>query len=123
MRDTIKVAIESGHGNAIVYAGALGLLASDLIPTPADAVYFRLMEKNNQKLKSGEITPKQYWTREALLYYGLNPLYWAIVLGALYATKGGYSNKIKVGLAIIAGGAVIGVLNKNIKEEEKLIKK
>jgi hypothetical protein len=28
-----------------------------------------------------------------------------------------------VGLALLAGGAVIGVLNKNIKEEQKLIKK
>lgn len=123
MRDTFKNAISSGHGNALLYAGALGLLVSDIIPTPADAVYFRVMEKNKQKLDSGEITPKQYWTREAIFYYGLNPLWWTLFLSALYYTKGDYNTKVKVGLALLAGGAVIGVLNKNIKEEQKVIKK
>ena len=123
MRDSIKSAISSGHGNAILYAGAIGLIASDIIPTPADALYFRLMEKNKQKLDKKEITPKQYWTREAFLYYGLNPIYWSLFLGALYLVKGDYSAKLKVGLGILALGSVIGVLDKNIREEEKLIKK
>lgn len=123
MKDSIKSAISSGHGNAILYAGAIGLIASDIIPTPADAIYFRLMEKNKQKLDKKEITPKQYWTREALLYYGLNPIYWSLFLGALYLVKGDYSNKLRVGLGILAVGSVIGVLDKNIREEEKLIKK
>jgi hypothetical protein len=119
MKDSIKLAVKSGHGNAIVYATAIGLLASDLIPTPADAVYFRLMAINKKKLEAKEITPKQYWTREAGLYYGLNPLWWGLVLTALYYTKGDYTNKIKVGFGLLAAGAVIGVLSKNIKEEEK----
>ena len=123
MTNTFKNAISSGHGNTLIYAAALGLILSDVIPTPADAVYFRLMEKNKQKLNAGEITPKQYWTREALMYYGLNPLYWSLFLGILYYTKGDYNFKIKLGLAILAGGAVIGTLNKKIKEEEKIIKK
>lgn len=119
MKDSFKQAIGGGHGNAIVYATAIGLLASDLIPTPADALFFRLMAKNKQKLEAKEISPKQYWTREALLYYGLNPLWWGIVLTALYYTKGDYTNKVKVGLGLLAGGVVVGVLAKNIKEEEK----
>jgi hypothetical protein len=123
MTNSFKNAINSGHGNALLYAGALGLLVSDIIPTPADAVYFRVMAKNKQKLDNGEITPKQYWTRETVFYYGLNPLWWTLFLGALYYTKGDYNSKVKVGLALLAGGAVIGVLNKNIKEEQKLIKK
>ncbi len=123
MTNSFKNAINSGHGNALLYAGALGLLVSDIIPTPADAVYFRVMEKNKQKLDRGEITPKQYWTREAVFYYGLNPLWWALFLSALYYTKGDYNSKVKVGLALLAGGAVIGVLNKNIKEEQNVIKK
>ena len=57
------------------------------------------------------------------MYYGLNPLYWSIFLGALYLTKGDYTNKLKVGLGILAAGSVIAVLNKNIREEQKLIKK
>ena len=123
MRDSFKNAISSGHGNALLYAGALGLLVSDIIPTPADAVYFRVMEKNKQKLDSGEITPKQYWTMEAIYYYGLNPLWWGLFLGVLYYTKGDYNSKVKVGLGLLAAGAVFGVLNKNIKEEQNIIHK
>lgn len=123
MKQSISGAIKGGHGEAVLYAGAIGLILSDIIPTPADAIYFRQMAKNKQKLEKGEITPKQYWSREALMYYGLNPIYWTLVLGAIYFTKGGYTNKLKVGLSILAAGSVIGVLNKNIKEEEKLIKK
>lgn len=119
MLNTFKSAIKSGHGNALIYGVGLGLIASDMIPTIADAAYFRLMAKNKEKLEAKEITPKQYWTREAALYYGLNPLYWALVLTAIYYTKGDYTDKVKVGLALLAGGAVVGVLAKNIKEEEK----
>lgn len=117
MRDSIKSAIKGGHGNAILYAGALGLLLSDVIPTPADSLYFSLMQKNKKKLQDKEITPKQYWEREALLYYGLNPLWWSFVLTALYFTKGEYTQKMKVGLGIIAAGGVVAVLNKNIQKD------
>ena len=117
MRNSIKSAVSAGHGDAIIYAGALGLLLSDVILTPADSVYFSLMQKNKKKLQDGEITPKEYWTREAVLYYGLNPIWWGLVLSALYFTKGHYTNKIRVGLGIVAAGAVIGVLNKNIEKD------
>lgn len=119
MKDSIKLAVKGGHGNAILYAGALGLLLSDVIPTPADSLYFSLMQKNKRKLVSKEITPKQYWQREAVLYYGLNSIWWGVVLGALYLTKGEYTTKIKVGIGIIAAGGVIGVLNKNIEKDVK----
>ena len=116
MKSSITKAIQSGHGDAILYAGALGLLASDLIPTPADAVYFRLMAKNKEKLDKGEIDKKQYWTREAILYYSLNPIWWGLVLGTLYFTKGHYTKKLQYGVGLLAAGAVVAVLNKNIKE-------
>lgn len=119
MRNAIESAVKSGHGEAIVYAGALGLLLSDIIPTPADSIYFNLMQKNKRKLENKEITPKEYWTREAVLYYGLNPLWWSIVIGALYLTKGKYTTKMKVGLGIIAAGGVLSVLNKNIEKDTK----
>jgi hypothetical protein len=119
MQDTIKNAVKSGHGEAIVYAGALGLLFSDIIPTPADYVYFNLMQKQKRKLEEKQITPKEYWRNQAFLYYGLNPLWWGIVLGALYVTKGSYTTKIEVGLGIIAAGGVIGILNNNIKKDEQ----
>ena len=119
MKDVLNKAIASGHGDALVYAGAIGLILSDIIPTPADAVYFKLMQSNKEKLESGQISAKQYWQREALLYYGLNPLWWSLVLGALYFTKGHYTTKMKVGLAVIAAGGVFAVLNENIRKDQK----
>lgn len=118
MKQAIETAIKSGHGNAVVYAGAIGLLLSDIIPTPADSVHFYFMQKQKRKLENGEITPKEFWRNQAISYYGLNPIWWSIVLGALYFTKGTYTQKLQVGVAIIAGGAVIGVINSNIKKDE-----
>jgi hypothetical protein len=123
MIKSIKSAVSSGHGNAILYAGAIGLLLSDVIPTPADGLYFRLQQKNKAKLQTGEITPKEYWVRDAVFYYGLNPLWWGLVLGAMVYSKGDYTKKAKIGLGIIAGGMVLGVLHKNIKKDEELMKK
>jgi hypothetical protein len=116
----IKSAIKSkGAGEAVLYAGLLGLVLSDVIPTPADAVYFRLMEKNKALLEDGKITPRQYWTRDATLYYGLNPLWWLLVLGIVYKTKGSLADKARWGIAVVGAGAVLGAISKNIKEEER----
>ena len=123
MIKSITSAINSGHGNAVLYAGALGLILSDVIPTPADAIYFSLQQKNKAKLEAKELTPKQYWSRDAIMYYGLNPLWWSLVFGAVYLTKGDYNQKLKVGFGLLATGVVVGVLNKNIKKDEALIKK
>lgn len=124
MVGTLHTAItKKGAGEAVLYATLIGLVLSDIIPTPADAVYFRMMQKNKQKLNEGKITPKQYWTRDATLYYGLNPIWWSLVLAAVVYTKGDLSQKVKLGVALMGGGAVLGVLSKNIKEEEAKLKK
>lgn len=122
MKNAIKAAINSGHGEAILYAGAIGLLISDILPTPADGIYFYAMQKNKAKLEAKEITPKQFWRRETALYYGLNPIWWSMVLGAMYFTKGSYTVKMKVGIGIISAGVVIGVINSNIRKDEALYK-
>ena len=111
--------MENHHKVKLLYALGAGLLLSDLIPTPADGVYFNYQRSNKQKLEKEEITPKQYWTKEALLYYGLNPLWWSLVLGAVYLTKGDYTNKMKVGFGLISAGFVFSVINKNIKKDEQ----
>ena len=120
MKNAIQNAVKSGHGEAILYAGALGLLISDILPTPADGIYFYAMQKNKAKLESGEITPKQFWSRETGLYYGLNPIWWSIVLGPMYLTKGDYTDKMKVGIGIMSAGVVVGVIYSNIRKDEKI---
>lgn len=120
MIDTIKSAVSSGHGNAVLYGILGGLILSDILPTPADSLYFSMMRKNKEKLIKNQITPKQYWQRDAIIYYGLNPIYWTLVAAVVIYFKGDYSQKIKLGLGIISAGAVFAVINKNIKQDEKL---
>lgn len=116
----ISTASKGGYGTAVLYAGMIGLLLSDIIPTPADALYFKLEQSNKKKLENNEITPKQYWTRDAVAYYGLNPIWWAIVLGITVSVKGDTAQKLKVAGALIGGGLVFGVLNSNIKKDKKI---
>jgi len=104
----------------LLIAFGVGLIVSDILPTPADAIYFNYMRNNKQKLENGTITPKQYWTRDAMAYYGLNPLWWGSVLGASLLIGKDFTQKRNILLGLIAGGFVIGVLHKNIKKDEEM---
>jgi uncharacterized membrane protein YkvI len=106
----------------LLYAVGLGLFLSDLIPTPADAVYFNYVRNNRLKLEDKTITPKKYWTNEALAYYGFNAVWWASVLGASYVIGKDFTQKRNILIALVAGGAVISILHKNIQKDTELYK-
>jgi hypothetical protein len=106
-----------------LYAVGLGLLLSDIIPTPADAVVFWRQRVNKQKLEKGEFTPKQYWIKETTNYYLLNPIWWGGVLLATHYFGKDYKQKRNILLGLVAAGAVIGVVAKNIKKDEEFYKK
>ena len=105
--------------NDLLLAVGVGLILSDIIPTPADGLYFHLQQSNKQKLEKGEITPTQYWTRDALAYYGLNPIWWTAVLGTSFYLGKTFEQKRNIMLSIVAGGVVLAVLYKNVKKDEK----
>lgn len=107
----------------LLYAVGLGLIISDIIPTPADALYFYRQRINKQRLEKGIITPKQYWTKDAINYYALNPLWWTIILAASIELGKTYEQKRNILIGMIAGGAVVGVLYKNIKKDEEFYAK
>lgn len=119
MMNQIASAVKSGHGTGILYAGMLGLVLSDIIPTPGDALYFYQQRLLKNKLAAGQITAKEYWIKEAAGYYLYNTAWWAIVFGAVIFTKGDYAKKIKIAGAFVGGGAVISVLINNIKKDSK----
>jgi hypothetical protein len=106
-----------------LYAVGLGLLLSDIIPTPADAIVFWRQGVNKQKLEKGEITPKQYWVRETENYYLLNPIWWGGVLIASHYFGKTYEQKRNIFIGVIAAGAVVAVVAKNIKKDEEFYKK
>lgn len=106
----------------LLYAFALGLLISDLAPTPADPIYFSQQRKNKEKLERGELTPKQYWRKDAVNYYLFNAIWWSLVLLAVYFTGKDYTQKRNIFIALLAGGAVIAVINRNIKKDTEFYK-
>ena len=117
----IKSVSKSEYATAALYAGMIGLIASDIIPTPADALYFTIERNLRNKFMEKKITPKQYWAYETLSYYGLNPLYWALVLGITVSIKGPVTRKLYVASGIIGAGAVVGIIFSNIKKDVKML--
>lgn len=102
----------------LLYATLIGLVASDIIPTPGDALYFWLHKKIRDKWTRGEYTAKQYWIRESFYYYFLNSTWWALVGTAIYFTHGNYKNKLKTGIILAGAGVMISVLFKIIQKDE-----
>lgn len=109
----IKVSKEN-----MLYTALIAAVAGDIIPTPGDALAFHLQKELRDKWTKGEITSKQYWAKEALNYYTLNSAWWLLVFIITYNIKGTFEDKLKIALALVGGGMVIGVLIKNIKSDE-----
>lgn len=103
----------------LLYAVGVGLLLSDIVPTPADAYFFYRQRKNNELLERGNITAKQYWLRDAMGYYGYNAIWWGAVLGATHAFGKTYEQKRNILVGLLASGLVVGVIAKNIQKDEQ----
>jgi hypothetical protein len=115
--NSIKQATQGKNGHAVLYAGIIGLILSDIIPTPADALYFATERNLRNKWAAGKITPQKYWQKSALAYYTYNPAWWLIVLAGTYFYKGELNQKMKLALAVIGTGAVIGIIGKSLKKD------
>ena len=96
-----------------------GLVLSGFIPTPADAWNFHQQRKLRQKLILGEMTPKEYWQKVAFNHYGYTTAYWLSVVGVSFTLGKNFEQRRNIFIAMAVGGAVIGVLTKNIREDEK----
>lgn len=119
----IKGISESPYATGALYVGLVGLLVSDLIPTPADAWYFNTERKLRDKWKGGEITPEAYWEKSASNYYLMNAAWWLLVGLATIYTKGDAENKIITMGTLIGGGAVLSVLYTNVQKDKLQLQK
>jgi hypothetical protein len=120
--EEISRTVKGESGVGALYIGLAAATVADLLPHPLDAVYFYYQKKNRDKFISGEITAKQYWTRNIISYYGCDAIWWGFLLSVAVLTKGKLKDKMVVVGSLIGAGAVIGVLAKNIRqdiEEEK----
>jgi hypothetical protein len=120
--EEIGNASKGEYGSGVLYAGAVGLILSDIVPTPADALYFYTEKKLRDKWKNGEITPEQYWKKTAMAYYLYNPIWWILVIAVIYNVPGDVAKKAKIGLAVAGAGAVIGVIYRNYSQDIKQIR-
>ena len=120
--EEIGNASKGEYGAGVLYAGAVGLILSDIIPTPADALYFYTEKKLRDKWKNGEIAPEKYWKKTAMAYYLYNPIWWILVLAVVYNIEGDLEKKAKIGLALAGAGAVIGIIYRNYSQDIKQIR-
>ncbi len=116
----IKSALGNGDGNALIYTAVLSAMLANVIPTPADAIYFWRQGVDKEKLDKGEITPTQYWTRDVVGYYTYTALWYGLVLTIVASMGGTYQTKAKILLGTLGAGVVVGVVANNIKKDEKL---
>ncbi len=104
-----------------VYGALAGLVLSDIIPTPGDALYFNYIRELKNDLQSGKITAQQYWTKQALSYYTFNSGWWLLVGIAVISIGETSIDKMKVLLVLVGAGMVGWALLHNIaKDNEEL---
>ncbi len=118
----ISKAINSGNGNAILYTALLGAMVANAMPTPFDSIYFRNVNKLERQFDAGEISAEKLEWNVAGQYYLWTAGWYLALFTGVYAFGGKYKNNAKVLLALVAGGLVIGTVQRNIqynKEVEK----
>lgn len=119
MLKEVKKGLKSEQSNAVLYAGLIGLIVSDIIPTPADIFSFYVDKKLRDRWKKGDISPEEYWRKKTMTYYLTKPIYWSLVSAIIISIKGDATKKLKVAGALVASGAVAAIIYKNIKSDKK----
>ena len=100
-----------------LYLALATATVADLLPHPMDAVYFNLQRNNRDKFINGDITPKQYWRRNVLAYYGCDFAWWGFLFLVAILTKGTAKDKFLIVGSLIGAGAVIGIIHRNIVKD------
>lgn len=114
------------HGKdatAGLYAMLIGMSLGNILPSVSDGIFFICERNLRDSWKRGEITAKQYWLKNTLYYYTIPFTYWALVALIIINIKGDYQKKLKLSIALIGGGAVIGILIKMMQTDNKQLAK
>lgn len=112
--------IKQGNGNTLIYTALLAGAIANCLPTPFDAVYFERVNKLTRDYENGKITARQKEWHIAGEYYFWTTLWYVALFMGVYAFGGKYKNNAKILIALIAGGMVMGAVQKNIQIDEKL---
>jgi hypothetical protein len=118
----IKKVVGDGNGNTLLYVALLSGALANTIPTPFDSIYFRRVNKLQRDYDDKTITAKKLEWHVAGEYYLWTSLWYLTIFAGVYAFGGKYKTNARVLLGLLAGGLVIGAVNKNIKINEQIEK-
>lgn len=114
--------VKSGNGNTLIITALVAAAIANALPTPADGFYFSMQQEIKEKLEKGEITPKEYWTKDILHYYTFTAAWYVFLILLVLAIGGEYKTNSKILIVIISGGLVFGAWKKNIEKDEAIMK-
>ena len=111
----IQKVVNEGNGNTILYTALIAAGLANMIPTPFDAIYFRRVNTLERSFDEGKISAESLEWHVAGEYYLWTALWYGALFTGIYAFGGKNKNNAKIVLALIAGGFVVGAVNKNIE--------
>ena len=116
----IKKVIDEGNGNTLLYTALIAAAIANAVPTPFDSIYVRRVNKLQRDYDEDKISPEKLEWHIAGEYYLWTSLWYATLFTGVYAFGGKYKTNAKILLGLVAGGLVIGAVNKNIQINKQL---
>ena len=118
----LKKIVDEGNGNTLLYTALIAAAVANTLPTPFDSIYFRRVNKLQRDYDEDKISPESLEWHIAGEYYLWTSLWYASLFTGIYAFGGKYKTNAKILLALVAGGLVIGAVQKNIQVDKELKK-
>ena len=116
----IKKVVDEGNGNTLLYTALLAAAVANTLPTPFDSIYFRRVNTLQKDYDDKKISAEKLEWHVAGEYYLWTSLWYATLFTGIYAFGGKYKTNARILLAVVAGGLVIGAVNKNIQVDKEL---
>lgn len=116
----LQKVVDEGNGNTLIYTALIAAAVANTLPTPFDSIYFRRVNSLQRDYDENKISPEKLEWHIAGEYYLWTSLWYATLFTGVYAFGGKYKTNARILLAIVAGGLVLGAVNKNIQVDKEL---
>jgi hypothetical protein len=116
----INKVINEGNGNTIIYTALISAAVANFLPTVADSIYFKRVNKLERDFDAGLISAEKLEWHVAGEYYVWTALYYSVLFAGIYSFGGKYKNNVRALLAVAAAGLVIGAVQKNIEVDKAI---
>ena len=116
----INKVVNEGNGNALIYTALIAAAVANTLPTPFDGIYFRRVNKLQREYDDKTISAEKLEWHVAGEYYLWTSLWYATLFTGIYAFGGKYKTNARILLALVAGGLVLGAVQKNIQVDKEI---